>query len=63
MRVKMKTMFERKLTIQKQKNSDRLQVKMTIPTEIVEKMKLSENSNLVVILYNPLTNEIRVKKK
>ncbi len=59
----MKTMFERKLTIQKQKNSDRLQVKMTIPTEIVEKMKLSENSNLVVILYNPLTNEIRVKKK
>ena len=59
----MKTMFERKLTIQKQKNSDRLQVKMTIPTEIVEKMKLSENRNLVVILYNPLTNEIRVKKK
>ena len=59
----MKTMFERKLTIQKQKNSDRLQVKLTIPTEIVEKMKLSEDSNQVVIFYNPLTNEIRVRKK
>lgn len=58
----MKTMFERKLTVQKQKNSDRLQYKLTIPTEIAKYMNLSESDNKIVIYYNPLTNEFRVGK-
>lgn len=56
-------MLARKVTIYKPKNLDRLQVRMVIPKEIVKKMKLSEKNNQINITYDPLTKEMKVKRK
>ena len=56
-------MLARKVTIYKPKNLDRLQVRMVIPKEIVKKMRLSEKNNQINITYDPLTKEMKVKRK
>ena len=57
-------MLARKVTIYKPKNSEKFQiVRMIIPKEIVKKMKLSEKNNQINITYDPLTNEMKVKRK
>ena len=36
---------------------------MIIPIKVVKKMRLSQKNNQINIIYDPLTDEIRIKSK
>ena len=59
----MQSIYARKVTINKQGKNNKLQVRMIIPIKIVKKMRLSQKNNQINIIYDPLTDEIRIKSK
>ena len=56
-------MYARKVTFNKQGKNNKFQVRMIIPIKIVKKMRLSQKNNQINIIYDPLTDEIRIKSK
>ena len=59
----MQSIYARKVTFNKQGKNNKFQVRMIIPIKIVKKMRLSQKNNQINIIYDPLTDEIRIKSK
>ena len=57
----MQSIYARKVTFNKQGKNNKFQVRMIIPIKIVKKMRLSQKNNQINIIYDPLTDEIRIK--
>ena len=59
----MQSIYARKVTFNKQGKNNKFKVRMIIPIKIVKKMRLSQKNNQINIIYDPLTDEIRIKSK
>ncbi len=59
----MQSIYARKVTFNKQGKNNKFQVRIIIPIKIVKKMRLSQKNNQINIIYDPLTDEIRIKSK
>ena len=59
----MQSIYARKVTFNKQGKNNKFQVRMIIPIKIVKKMRLSQKNNQINIIYDPLTDEIRIKSR
>ena len=59
----MQSIYARKVTFNKQGKNNKFQVRMIIPIKIIKKMRLSQKNNQINIIYDPLTDEIRIKSK
>ena len=59
----MQSIYARKVTFNKQGKNNKFQVRMIKQIKIVKKMRLSQKNNQINIIYDPLTDEIRIKSK